>query len=333
MKTQMKMKMYTLIAVLMTLLSCNGFAQENKIPTLSKTFDLNQPGSLYARSSGGGIEVITNDQNKVVIQAFIRKNGFLLAPSDPMVKEVLEDYNVNIGKDGTEISATVERRTNFNLWKNVGISLTISVPREMSCNVSSSGGGIDISGVAGNHKFSSSGGGVHLDNIKGSTEASSSGGGVKVTNSNGELHVSSSGGGVHVDEAHGNVFAHSSGGGVKLLNIHGDADANSSGGGVTVTGDCGYVKATSSGGSVKVDLVKISKELYLRSSGGGVDAIIRNGYKLGLNLDLSSEHVNIDLRNFSGKSEKNRVNGTMNGGGIPVYMHASGGNVNVRFDE
>jgi len=322
-----------MIAVLMTLLSCNGFAQENKIPTLSKTFDLNQPGSLYARSSGGGIEVKTNDQNKVVVQAFIRKNGFLLAPSDPMVKEVLDDYNVNIEKNGTEITATVERRTNFNVWKNVGISLTISVPREMSCNVSSSGGGLDISGVAGNHKFSSSGGGVHLDNIKGSTEASSSGGGVTVTNSNGELHVSSSGGGVHVDEAHGNVFAHSSGGGVKLLNIHGDADGSSSGGGVIVIGECGYVKAASRGGSVKVDLSNLSKELYLQSSGGGVDAIIHGGAKLGLDLDLSSEKVNIELHNFSGKSEKGRIKGAMNNGGIPVYMHASGGNVNVRFED
>jgi len=333
MKTQMNIKKHTMIAVLLTLLSCTGFAQENKIPTLTKTFDLNQPGSLYARSSGGGIEVKTNNQNKVVVQAFIRKNGLLLAPSDPMVKEVLDDYNVNIEKDGTEITATVERRTNFNFWKNVGISLVISVPRKMSCNVSSSGGGLNISGVVGNHKFSSSGGSVNLDNIEGDTDASSSGGGVKVIGYNGELQVSSSGGGITVNEAHGKVFAHSSGGGVTLIDINGDVEAGSSGGGVKVSGEFGYLKATSSGGSVKVDLGSLTKELYLQSSGGGVDAIIRNGHKLGLNLDLSSDHVNIDLRNFSGKSEKNRVNGTMNGGGIPVYMHASGGNVNVRFED
>ena len=37
--------------------------------------------------------------------------------------------------------------------------------------------------------------------------------------------------------------------------------------------------------------------------------------------------------NFSGRSEKNNVKGKMNGGGIPVYMHASGGNVNVSFED
>jgi hypothetical protein len=333
MKTQMKIKNFTMLAILVVLLSCSGFSQENKTPTITKIFDLNQPGSLYARSSGGGIEVSISDQHKVTIEAFIRKNGILLAPHDPMVKEILEDFKVDFEQNGSEIVATVERRINFNVWKNVGISLNIIVPREMSCDVSSSGGGIKISGVEGSHTFSSSGGGVELQNISGSTRASSSGGRVYASDLIGEIHLSSSGGGVTVNDARGNVFAHSSGGGVTLTNIYGDVDANSSGGGVKVSGEVGFVKATSSGGSVKVNLNNLKKELYLQSSGGGIDAIIHNGENLGLNLDLSSDHVNINLHNFSGRAEKNRVKGTMNKGGIPVYMHASGGSVNVRFED
>ena len=136
-----------------------------------------------------------------------------------------------------------------------------------------------------------------------------------------------------LDEARGNVYAHSSGGGVKLNSIYGDVDANSSGGGVSVSGECGYVKAKSSGGPVRVNISNLSKELYLQSSGGGIDAIIQNGDELGLDLDLSSSRVKIELENFSGRAEKNRVKGTMNMGGIPVYMRASGGNVNVSFDD
>ncbi len=93
------------------------------------------------------------------------------------------------------------------------------------------------------------------------------------------------------------------------------------------------MKATSSGGSVHVNISNLSKKLYLASSGGGVDAIIQNGDKLGLDLDLRSERVKIDLQNFSGTAEKDRVKGTMNNGGIPVYMHASGGNVHVQFED
>jgi len=335
MKTQNNVKNYTMIALLVTLLSCNGFAQENKTPTITKTFDLNEPGKLNAKSSGGGIEVKTHDQKTVEVQAFVRKNGKVLSPNDPLVNDILEDFDLDIEKNGSVITANIERKTRFNLWNNnnAGISLMIIVPREMSCNVSSSGGGVKISGVTGTHNFSSSGGGVHLENVTGTTEAKSSGGGVKVLNQNGDVQLSSSGGGVTLDNGHGKVSAFSSGGGVDLTNIHGDVDAGSSGGGVKVTGESGSVKAKSSGGSVRVNISNLSKELYLESSGGGVDAVIKNGDKLGLDLDLSSDKVNIELHNFSGKSEKNRIKGTMNNGGIPVYMRASGGNVNVSFDE
>lgn len=335
MKTQMNVKMYTMIAVLFAMLSYNGFAQENKIPTITKTFDLNEPGKLNAKSSGGGIDVKTHDRKTVVVQAFIRKNGKVLSPKDPLVHDILEDFDVDIEKNGSVITANVERKSRFNLWSNnnVGISLTIMVPREMSCNVSSSGGGVKISGVAGTHSITSSGGGVHLENVTGNTKASSSGGSVKAANQNGDVQLSSSGGGVDLNDAHGNVSAFSSGGGVDLTNIHGDVDAGSSGGGVNVTAESGSVKAKSSGGSVHVNVSNLRKELHLESSGGGIDAKIKNGDKLGLDLDLSSDKVNIELHNFSGKSEKNRVKGTMNNGGIPVYMRSSGGNVNVKFDE
>jgi len=332
MKIGMNIKMYTLIVALMALLSLNGFSKDDQ-PTITKTFEMKEPGSLNASSSGGGVSVQTHDQPQVIIQAFVRKNGNILSPSDSMVKEVLEAFDVNFSKNGSTVTAIVERKSRMNFWNNVGISLTIIVPREMSCKVSSSGGGVKISGVKGTHDFTSSGGGVHLENVTGTTEASSSGGGVHVTNQNGDVHLSSSGGGVTLDEAHGSVFAQSSGGGVSLKNIHGNVDASSSGGGVHVSGECASVKAKSSGGSVHADIRNLSKELYLESSGGGVDAVIHNGKKLGLDLDLYSDRVNIELQNFSGKSEKNRVKGTMNNGGIPVYMHASGGNVNVQFEE
>jgi hypothetical protein len=333
MKTQMNVKMYPMFALLLTLISFHGIAQENKTPTITKTFDLNQPGKLNAKSSGGGIDVKVHDQKTVEVQAFVRKNNHVLAPNDPQVRTVLEDFDLEIEKNGSVITANVDRKSRFNFRNNnVGISLTIIVPREMSCNVSSSGGGLRISGVSGTHNFSSSGGGVHLENISGTTEAKSSGGGVKVINQNGDIQLSSSGGGVSLNDAHGKVSARSSGGGVDLTDIHGDVEASSSGGGVQVTGEAGSVKAKSSGGSVRVDIGNLRKEIYLESTGGGIDAVIRNGDQLGLDLDLSSDRVNIELNHFSGKSEKNRVKGKMNNGGIPVYMHSSGGNVTVRFD-
>jgi len=313
--------------------SCHDFAQDGKTPTITKIFELNKPGILNSKSSGGGIMVKTHNEGNAEIQVFIRKNGIILSPSDPLVTDVLEDFDLDIEKNGSVINANVERKTNFKLFNNVSIYFTIIVPSKMSCNVSSSGGGLKISGVEGTHNFKSSGGSVYIENTTGNTSAKSSGGKVKVTNHNGDIHLSSSGGGVTINEAHGNIYAYSSGGSVNLKNIHGDVDAGSSGGGVSISGECNYVKAKSSGGSVHVNISKLNKELYLQSSGGGIDAIIKNGDELGLDLDLSSSRVKIDLPNFYGRSEKDRVKGTMNKGGIPVYMRASGGSINVQYEE
>jgi len=324
--------MYTFLAMIVCLFPLTGFSKEEE-PTITKTFEMKEPGTLNASSSGGGVTVLTHNQPQVLIQAFVRKNGNVLSPSDPEVKEVLKAFDLNFSKNGSAVTAIVERKSHTNFWNNVGISLTIKLPAEMSCKVTSSGGGVKISGVKGTHDFSSSGGGVHLDNVSGTTEASSSGGGVHVVKQNGDIRLSSSGGGVTLEDAKGTVYAQSSGGGVDLQNIKGNVEASSSGGGVNVSGECASVKAKSSGGSVHADVRNLSKELTLESTGGGVDAVIHNGKKLGLGLDLHADRVNIELQNFSGKSEKDRVKGTMNNGGIPVYMHASGGNVNVRFDE
>ncbi len=333
MKTQVKVSIFAMIAMLLTMLLFYSFAQDSKTPTITKTFKLDEPGTLISKSSGGGIKVKTHDQSIVEVQVFVRKNGNILAPSYPKLEDILAGFDLEIEKNGTVITAIAKRKANFKQWNNVGIYFTIIVPRKMSCNVSSSGGGLKISGVDGSHDFSSSGGSVYLVNTAGNTKARSSGGKVHATNHKGDIQLSASGGGVFLDEAYGSVNAHSSGGSVKLNNIHGAVDAASSGGSVKVSGECESVKAKSSGGSVQVNISNLSKELHLQASGGGVDAIIQNGDKLGLDLDLSSDRVNIDLRNFSGKAEKHKVNGTMNDGGIPVHMHASGGSVNVKFKE
>ena len=333
MKTQMTVKVFTMFAILVAVLSCQGNAQDGKTPTITKTFELNEPGTLNSKSSGGGITVLSHNKSEVEVQAFVRKNGKILSPSDQKVDDVLENFDLEIERNGSVITANANRKTKFSLFKNMGISFTIIVPREMSCNVSSSGGGLRISGVEGTHDFSSSGGSVILENTGGTTRAKSSGGRVEATNHMGDIHLTSSGGGVTLDEAKGSVYAHSSGGGVHLTDIHGEVEAGSSGGGVRVSGECAYVKAKSSGGSVRVNISNLSKGLHLQSSGGGVDAIIYNGDELGLDLDLSSSRVHIELHNFSGRSEKDRVKGTMNDGGIPVYMRASGGSVKVRYED
>jgi len=333
MKTQAMTKTSLIIIMLITLLSCNGYTKGDKLPTITKVFDMDQPGALITISSGGGIHVESHDQKKVEVQVYIRKNGKVLLPDSPQIDEILEGYDLEVEKNGSTITATAKRKSSGKIWSNTGIYFSVFVPREMSCTVSSHGGGVKVLGVTGTHELTSAGGSVKLENLSGSTVAKSSGGSVKAQNLSGEIHLTSSGGSVSLEKARGSIFARSSGGSVHLSKIHGDANAESKGGGVRIEGEAGLVIAKSNGGSVHVDIDGLDQEMHLESRGGGVKALIRRGEILGLDLDLKSTKVNIELENFSGQVEKNLVKGSMNDGGIPVYMRTSGGNITVLFEE
>ena len=155
MKTLLNLKVYAIIVMCVTLLSSVGYSKDGQ-PTITKTFDLNKPGTLNASSSGGGVSVKTHEKPEVIIQAFVRKNGRLLSPSDSRLDEILDAFELDFSKSGSTITAVVKRKMRMNFWNNVGISLSIIVPEEMSCDVSSSGGGVKIYGVKGTHDFSSS---------------------------------------------------------------------------------------------------------------------------------------------------------------------------------
>lgn len=50
----------------------------------------------------------------------------------------------------------------------------------------------------------------------------------------------------------------------------------------------------------------------------------------GLDLDFMAAKINMPtLANFAGTKEKTHVNGKLNGGGIPVHVHVSVGNLNL----
>ena len=310
-------------------LSCSSYAGPGENPTIVKQFTLDEPGSLYVKTSGGSITVEGMSGNQIEVQVFVKKNGRLLDPDDKLVQDLYEGFDFKIEMQGTEITAYAKKLNRDLPWKYISVSFYISVPHQMTCDLNTSGGSIKLSAVEGMHNLNTSGGAINLNNVTGKTMAHTSGGRISVENHKGDIDLNTSGGGISVDDGMGNIRAHTSGGGINLNNINGEVDVNTSGGRIEINGSASYVKAHTSGGGIHVNITDLSKELYLDTSGGGIDVTIPD--KLGMDLNLSANRVHIDLQNFTGNMKNNRINGTMNGGGIPVYMHTSGGNINVYF--
>ncbi|HEX5169896.1 MAG TPA: DUF4097 family beta strand repeat-containing protein, partial [Cyclobacteriaceae bacterium] len=217
-------------------------------------------------------------------------------------------------QSGSTITATAERRSHFQSWfgnDNASISFTVYVPKSMSCNLNTSGGSISLTGVSGEQELKTSGGSLSLSMIKGNVEAGTSGGSINIDRYSGRLEAHTSGGSINLKEAKGDLNLRTSGGSINLESINGSVDASTSGGGI------------------HADISGLEKYLRLKTSGGSITASIPSG--LGMDLDLRGNRVNTKLVNFNGEAEKDRIRGSMNGGGIEVVMATSGGSVNLEY--
>ncbi|MDO8965729.1 DUF4097 family beta strand repeat-containing protein [Algoriphagus sp.] len=304
----------TFVITLLVFLSLQltAFAAEFRVdPYLTKKFTLNGAGNLHVETSGSAFSVTGASGNSVVVDMYVKLDGKEMETENAAVKKELENYTINISQSGNTISLIVKRK-NHSMRSKINLSFKIQVPKEMSSKFQSSGGSIAIAGLKGNQDIATSGGSITVLNSEGNLKTRSSGGSFRVENFIGGVEVQTSGGSTKVDGLTGDLIVGSSGGSVNLAAIRGSINVNSS------------------GGSIKAELSSVEKSLSMKSSGGSITAIVPKG--LGMNLDLSGGRVNSSLSNFDGEIKKDRILGKINGGGIPVTMHSSGGSINLEFN-
>lgn len=302
-----------LLAVLLTTNACAYTYDQNAQPYLTKTFTVNGAAELLVVTSGGSIDVSSHAGDKIIVEMYVRKGNKSFGPEDSEIEDALDDYTIELNKNSNKVIASAKRESSswFNSNNNISISFKVSVPERTSCKLNTSGGSIGLAGVKGKQEVKTSGGSLSLTNIDGNMEAYTSGGSIKIKDYAGILDANTSGGSISLERATGAMSLHTSGGNISLEDIRGSIVANTS------------------GGNISASLNSLEKELKLSTSGGNIKTTLPSG--LGLDLDLKGNRVHTQLSNFSGKAEKDRIVGTMNGGGIPVKLSTSGGNVSIEY--
>ncbi len=212
------------------------------------------------------------------------------------------------------------------------VEFRIAVPRQFDTNVSTSGGSIFVSQLKGEVIAHTSGGSLRFDRIEGQVNASTSGGGITLAGDT------------------GNAVVHTSGGSIRITDTAGDVDASTSGGSISIDGISGRVKVHTAGGWI--DAREISGSIDASTSGGGVTASLRGQpqhecrfYTAGGSINLSlpgDARVNLDASTVGGgvstdfpvpytdERHRNELRAPLNGGGPLLYLHTSGGSINVR---
>jgi hypothetical protein len=321
-----------LTVIALTLFTCAAFAATED--SLNKTFTATAGGTLVVDVPFGSIDITTNATDEVAVDVWrkvTRKNKTEEAT-------YLREYPVEFVQDGNTLtvrSKKAEAKSSWSIWGNSNrneAKYTLRVPAKFNTKLNTSGGGIGVSDLTGEVKAVTSGGGLKFARIHGPLNGNTSGGGIQVSDTAGEIKIDTSGGGIEVTGGSGSLKGHTSGGPVTVKTFNGPVSVSSSGGGITIENATGKVEGSTSGGGINATLASPMKEdIKLSTSGGGVTVKVPEGSAFSLDASTSGGGVTCDLPvTVQGKLERERIKGTVNGGGPAVSLHTSGGGIHVK---
>jgi hypothetical protein len=324
-------------------------AQKDEKPYMVKTFSANAIKNLKMTTSGGGLSVVGTTESEARIEVYVKSNNW--NGSDNLSKEELEErlqkYELNIAQEGNTLVATAKNKNNTWDKKSLSIGFKAFVPENIITDLNTSGGSISVKNITGNAvgrtsggsisvmkcknkiALKTSGGSISADNCSGDIDLTTSGGSISASDLDGTIDLITSGGSISLDNLKGNTRAITSGGSIKATELRGESMVKTSGGSITLREIYGTLDAATSAGSLDAEIMELGKSLNLSVSSGSMN--VRMPMNKGMDLDCSAQKVNMGtLANFDGEVDKSYVRGKANGGGVPVKMRVSSGNLTVR---
>ena len=178
-------------------------------------------------------------------------------------------------------------------WNSEG-NIEITVPQQYGINVHTGGGDVSLTGTSGSAALHTSGGDISARNVN------------------------------------GNVEAKTSGGGILADTIHGDVDANTSGGEVRLLHVDGKIKGQTSGGDVQCSLVGANRGIQVSTSGGSIRLTLPQATAGSLEASTSGGEISSELAMLTSEQRDGYTRGSLNGGGQPISVRTSGGDISLR---
>ncbi|MHA4806519.1 DUF4097 family beta strand repeat-containing protein [Flavitalea flava] len=347
------MKKMIFFAVFTCLQTLAGKAQSGSggtPPYLLKSLSGESINKVDLETTGGNISIVGVAAAEARLEVYIWGNNDRDLPKEEIQKRLSERYEFNISVAGNKLTAIARPKSSMN-WNNKGLTISFKayVPVGVSSNLRTSGGNINLKNLAGgNQEFRTSGGNLDVDQLSGKLNGRTSGGNINLSDSKDDIDLSTSGGNIEAINCQGDMRLSTSGGNLKLRLLQGTIRATTSGGdvrGEEVSGDLqtrtsgGNIRlrdlscslnASTSAGDVDITMKSLGKFITLTNSGGNIS--LQLPQDKGLNLTVNAEEVRTTrLTNFKGDIDQKHIDGTINGGGIPVKLSGSGGNVNLTF--
>jgi hypothetical protein len=151
-------------------------------------------GHIHVETTNGGIDVTGEDRSDVSLEARVTA----WAPSESEANDLLSQ--VVIDTDNGDLR---DHGPHMHFFNRTGYSVDyhLHVPRHLAAELHTMNGGIDLTRLEGNLRFSTTNGGVTLDHVSGDVQGHTVNGGLNVTLAGDRWQ----GDGLHADTTNGGI--------------------------------------------------------------------------------------------------------------------------------
>lgn len=296
---------------------------------IRETFKVRAGQTLHLKADLGAIVLRGDRGDEVRVTVTKGTNRTSRAQAEALFDRYAVDFEETAR--GLEIRGRFDRS---DRWRNhkLQVRYEITVPERFDVDLETSGGSIRVSQLDGHARLHTSGGSVDVEGITGPTDVHTSGGSITAERLGDKARLRTSGGAIRVDGVRGPLEVKTSGGSIRIDDVQGDVQAHTSGGGIRLTGIAGALDAETSGGGIEAEIVgAVERPVSLNTSGGGITLHLDRRVRADLDARASGGRVRLDFPvELRGEVKRDRVSGTLNGGGPRISVRSSGGGVTIR---
>jgi DUF4097 and DUF4098 domain-containing protein YvlB len=316
-----------ILSLVCVALFCGPLVAQDFDYSFKETYPVSSPAKLNLSSFDGNLEIMPGSGDKIEVYYIVRKGGrFTRIDRSKLEEELIVETENSSTSVSIRIKSKYENRF-FNSVDRLTVGFKVYVPKATACILATSDGNVSIVGLDGHQQIRTSDGTIELSQISGDIAGKTSDGDVRIKNIKGDVDLQTSDGTIELQTIQGDVIASTSDGNIKLTKVKGDIAVKTSDGYIDFREISGSFTASTSDGNINGTVIELQKELTLKTSDGNIDVTLPG--QLGLDLDIKGESIDAPFQNFTGKFEETYVRGKSNGGGIPVILSTSGGNVTV----
>ena len=295
-------------AVLISLLLLPALLYARSEGHFDRTLQVSGAVNLDVVTGSGDITVKVGSSNQVVIHGTVHSNNWVFGDNGALEKV---QSNPPIEQIGNSI------RIGYNLpddvKRHVSIDYEIALPADTTLQAHSGSGNVSVEGV------------------RSAVDAQTGSGDIKVKDLGSKLHAQTGSGNIRAETVAAPFWAQTGSGDIEAnLTGSGDVDVHTGSGTIRVRGIKGGVRARTGSGNVETDGT-VNGPWEVHSGSGNITLAVGSGSGFNLDLHTSSGSIHTDLPiTVQGSLGKNRLKGTVKGGGPEVEVSTGSGDVELR---